>query len=272
MPSLADKSVLITGASSGIGAFLARELVRRGARVGLLARREERLQALAEELRSDRGQAAWARADVTDQEELFRGLDAVTEELGGVDVVVANAGFGRPERPERFKPGRALAMYDVNLLGALRLFEWAIPRFVEQRSGHIVGVSSIASFFGMTYSGSYCGSKAALRIHLQSLRISMHRVGVDVTTICPGFVKSELTDDNAYYMPFLWKTERAARKIADGIEKRRREVIFPWQMKLLAMLVVRVLPTALTESLMQRYADPKQIKKTPEPPVAEAQS
>ncbi|MEE8526893.1 MAG: SDR family NAD(P)-dependent oxidoreductase, partial [Thermoanaerobaculia bacterium] len=250
MPSLADKSVLITGASSGIGAFLARELVRRGARVGLLARREERLRELAEELRADGGQAAWARADVTDQEELYRGLDAVSEELGGADVVVANAGFGRPERPERFKPGRSLATYDVNLLGAIRLFDWAIPRFVDRRSGHIVGVASMASYFGMTYSGSYCGSKAAMRIHLQSLRISLHRHGVAVTTICPGFVKSELTDDNAYHMPFLWKTDRAARKIADGIEKRRREVLFPWQMKLLAMLVVRVLPTALTESLV----------------------
>jgi len=269
MPSLADQSVLITGASSGIGAFLARELVRRGAGVGLLARREERLRALAEELRAGGGRAAWARADVTDQEELHRGLDAVAAELGGADVVVANAGFGRPERPDRFKPGLSLAMYDVNLLGAIRVFEWAIPRFVERRSGHLVGVASMASYFGMTYSGSYCGSKAAMRIHLQSLRISLHRHGVAVTTICPGFVESELTDDNAYYMPFLWKTDRAARKIADGIERRRREVLFPWQMKLLAM-VVRALPIALTESLVERYADPKQIKKTPEPPVAEA--
>lgn len=259
MSTIADKSVLITGGSSGIGAHLARELASRGARVGILARREERLRQVTDEILGRGGQAAWAVADVTDGDGLERALDALADALGGVDVVVANAGYAIPEPPHRFKPGRALKLYDVNLLGALRLFDWALPRFLERRSGHLVGIASIAGFLGVTDSGSYCGSKAALRIHLQSLRVSLKRYGIAVTTICPGFVESELTADNAYFMPFLWKTDRAARRISDAIAKRRGEVIFPWQMWLATSLVVRALPTALTEALIARLADPKQI-------------
>lgn len=249
MIRLAGRAVLITGASSGIGAHLARELARRGARVGLLARREDRLRELAGELAESGGTAAWAEADVTRSEGLGEALDRLAEELGGVDVAVANAGYGRPEPPHKFRPGRALSMYDTNLFGMLRVIDWALPRFLERRGGHLVGVASVASFLGMTHNASYCGSKAAMRVHLQSLRVSLRPYGVAVTTICPGFVKSELTDKNQFHMPFLWETGRAARKIADAIEKRRGEVVFPWQMKLV-ILVTRLLPTALVERVL----------------------
>jgi short-subunit dehydrogenase len=256
MTYFAGKAVVITGASSGIGAWLAREAARRGARVGLLARREERLAQLAAEIEEAGGRAAWASADVVDAGELERGLDRLAEELGGADVVVANAGYGRPEPPHKFKPGRALAMYDVNLFGMLRTVDWALPRFLDRRSGHLVGVASVASFLGMTNSASYCGSKAAMRVHLQSLRVSLAPYGVAVTTICPGFVESELTEKNKFRMPFIWETERAARKIADAIEKRRGEVVFPWQMKAFIGLATRVLPTALVE----RFMTPRKAK------------
>lgn len=250
MSYFADKAVLVTGASSGIGAHLAREAARRGARVGLLARREERLREIAAEIADAGGRAAWASADVADAEELARALDRVAEDLGGDDVVVANAGYGRPEPPHKFQPGRSLTMYDTNLFGMLRTVDWALPRYLERRSGHIVGVASVASYLGMTNSASYCGSKAAMRIHLQSLRVSLRPYGIAVTTICPGFVESELTEKNNFPMPFLWKTERAARKIADAIERRRGEVVFPWQMKLFIGLATRLLPTALVERVM----------------------
>ena len=256
MTYFAGKAVVITGASSGIGAWLAREAARRGARVGLLARREERLAQLAAEIEEAGGRAAWASADVVDAGELEGGLDRLAEELGGADVVVANAGYGRPEPPHKFKPGRALAMYDVNLFGMLRTVDWALPRFLDRRSGHLVGVASVASFLGMTNSASYCGSKAAMRVHLQSLRVSLAPYGVAVTTICPGFVESELTEKNKFRMPFIWETERAARKIADAIEKRRGEVVFPWQMKAFIGLATRVLPTALVE----RFMTPRKAK------------
>jgi short-subunit dehydrogenase len=247
-----DKNIVITGASSGIGAYLARELADRGAGVGLLARRQDRLEELAEELRQRGGKVAFAAADVTDPEALHRALDSIAEELGGVEGVVANAGYGLPEPPHKFTPERSQAMYDVNLFGMLHTLDWAIPRFLKQESGHIVGVASVASYLGMPNSYSYCGSKAAMRVHLQALRLSLKPYGIPVTTICPGFVESELTDSNKFKMPFLWKTDRAARKIADDIEKQKAEVIFPWQMALFIFLMTRLLPRSVTEWLLSR--------------------
>lgn len=251
--SMSGKIVYITGGSSGIGAELARELIGRGASVGLLARREDRLRELTDELRGTGGAATWAVADVTDRNGLHAACDALSEELGEADIVVANAGYNRPETRRDFKPGRALAIYDTNLLGCLRLFDWALPRFLERGSGHIVGISSVASYFGFPGNAAYCGSKAALRVHLQSLRLSLKRSHIPVTTICPGFVESELTDSNDFKMPFLWPTDRAARRIADAIDARRAEVVFPWQMRLAVTFgVARLLPRAVVEWLLVR--------------------
>ncbi len=253
MSYLEGKSILISGASSGIGAVLARELARRGARVGLLARRAERLEALAAEIEEAGGQAAWAVADVADAEALCRALDDLARELDGVDMIIANAGYGHPENPAKLKPGTAERMYDINLFGMLRMIDWALPGFWERRSGHIVGVASMASYLGMPNSASYCGSKAAMRVHLQSLRVSLKRRGIAVTTLCPGFVDSELTRKTKAPMPFFWPTDRAVRYIADALERRRGEVMFPWQMRWIIQLLAR-LPTALSEWLIGRMA------------------
>ena len=166
MSRLAGRRILITGASSGLGAGLARELTRRGARVGLLARRRERLEALAAELD---GNAAWAEADVTDDEALVDACDHLADVLGGCDVVIANAGYGEQNPPYRFRPGTDWAMYDTNVGGMIRLFDWALPRFLERREGHLVGVASMASYVGMPAMPAYCGTKAAMRVHLQGL-------------------------------------------------------------------------------------------------------
>lgn len=252
MVAVRGQSVLISGASSGIGEFLARELVWRGARVGLLARREERLRELTVEIEHSGGRAAWATADVADGAALSAALDALEADLEGVDVVIANAGYGRPDPP--YKPGSAIKMYDVNLFGMLRMIDWALPRFLQARRGHLVGVASVASYAGLPYNASYSGSKAAMRIHLQSLRVSLKHQGIAVTTICPGFVKSELTDSFDYPMPFLWETPRAAAYIVDAIEKRRGEVVFPWQMRLIQQALSRLLPVATLEWLLARGA------------------
>lgn len=250
---LAGRKIFITGASSGIGAFLAEELASRGAAVGLLARREDRLRELTAKLRAAGHTAAWAKADVLDMAVLGGACDQLERELGGVDVVVANAGYGQPETPHRFKPGASVALYDTNVLGMLRLFDWALPRFLERRSGHLVGIASLASYVAFPNSASYCGSKAAMRVHLQGLRVSLVRYGIAVTSICPGFVRSELTDQVKQKLPFFWETDRAARRIADAIEKRRGEVMFPWQMAWLLRIASR-LPTPLVEAVLRTRA------------------
>jgi short-subunit dehydrogenase len=115
----------------------------------------------------------------------------------------------------------------------------------------------VASYLGLPLNPSYCGSKAAMRVHLQALRTTLRPRGIAVTTICPGFVKSELTADAKFTMPFLWDTDRAARTIADALEKRRGEVVFPWQMRWLKQVAVRWMPVAVVEALLGRRP-PKQ--------------
>ncbi|MEM9290881.1 MAG: SDR family NAD(P)-dependent oxidoreductase [Acidobacteriota bacterium] len=247
-----DKVFIISGASSGIGEHLAREMVRRGAAVGLMARRQERLESLAEELRASGGRAAWAVADVQSTEAVHQAMDQLQQELGDVFGIIANAGFGRPEPVSKHKAGRSEVLYDVNLLGMIRMIDWALPAMVERRAGHIVGVASIASYLGFPITPSYSGSKAAMRVHLQGLRCSLKRYGVSVTTICPGFIKSELTDRNDFKMPFLWETDRAVRYMANAIERRRGEVAFPWQMRWLVRGFATRLPTSWVEALMSR--------------------
>ncbi|MEM1181392.1 MAG: SDR family NAD(P)-dependent oxidoreductase [Acidobacteriota bacterium] len=251
MSTFQDKVVVISGASSGLGAEMARQLYARGAKVGLLARREERLRELHEELGGD-DRVDYEAADVTDGVGLERALNRLRERLGGLDVLVANAGYGRPESPHKFKPGTGIQMYDTNLFGMLRMIDWALPDFLEKGSGHIVGVASLASYQGMPNSPAYCGSKAAMRVHLQSLRLSLRPYGIAVTTICPGFVESELTAENKFPMPFMWKTERAVRLMVDAIEAQRGEVTFPWQMRLILGFINRLLPTRLTEWVLGR--------------------
>lgn len=253
MASFRDRIVFITGASSGIGEELAREVVRRGGRVGLLARREERLQELASELESMReGSAAWAAADVTDDDGLVKALDRLEAELGGVDIVVANAGYGRPEPPHKFRPGAAIHMYDTNMFGMLRLIDWVLPKMLARESGQIVGVASLASYLGLVNSAAYSGSKAAMRVHLQGLRVSLEPYGIEVTTICPGFVESELTDQARFKMPFMWPTDRAVRYMSDAIEAGKGEVMFPWQMAAMIRVMHNLVPTRLAEFLMSR--------------------
>ncbi|MEM9554328.1 MAG: SDR family NAD(P)-dependent oxidoreductase [Acidobacteriota bacterium] len=259
MSDLTDSRVFITGASSGIGEALARELARRGAYVGLLARRDDRLRALAAELGE---RAGWRTADVTDETGFAAALEALREELGGVDIIVANAGYGMPEPPHRMRPGVSVPMVDTNYLGMLRMIDWALPQFLARGSGQIVGIASLASYVGMPNSATYCASKAAMRVHLQSLRVSLKPYDIEVTSICPGFVESELTAKNRARMPFLWPTDRAARTIADAIGRGSGEVTFPWQMALPIKLLM-CLPAGLTEWIAGRirpavkpYRDP----------------
>lgn len=273
MSSLKDKVVMISGASSGLGAEMARNFARRGARVGLLARREDRLQELAGQITAESGDSgdgggsgearvAYSAADVTDRQGLEDALDQLRDELGGADVIVANAGYGRPEPPHRHKPGTAARMYETNLFGMLYMIDWALPSMLENGDGHIVGVASLASYQGLPNSPSYCGSKAAMRVHLQSLRSSLEPYGVGVTTLCPGFVETELTAENRFTMPFLWKVDRAVELMVDAIEARRGEVAFPWQMRLILGALNRM-PNASKEWLLGRSTPKKRPLELP---------
>jgi short-subunit dehydrogenase len=235
---------LVTGASSGIGLALARELGRRGYDVALLARRTEPMEGA--------GKAAIA-CDVTDLASVRDAVRRAEEALGGpIDLAVANAGISVPMHGANFKVEDAERIFRVNVLGMMYLFDAVIPSMVERRSGRFAGVASIAGLRGIPAAGPYSASKAAMQSFLEAARIELAPHGVGVTIVNPGFVATPLTEKNRFRMPFLMDAEEAARRIADGIEKGKRVVEFPWQMSLL-MRTVRHVPDRLYDRIFARY-------------------
>jgi len=235
-----QRVAVVTGASSGIGRALARELAARGYAVGLTARRAERLTALAAEIDAAGGRAAWAAADAADRAQTHAALRALTDALGPVDLLVANAGVGISA--PLLEPNAAAyeAMVAVNLLGPYYAFEAVAPAMVERGSGHLVAVSSLAAYVTAAGSGQYSATKAGLNRWMDSVRLELHGKGIAVTTINPGFIKTAMTADNDFEMPLLMSPEEAARRMADAIEKKKKVYDFPWRMGVAARLVARL--------------------------------
>lgn len=250
--STAPESVtLITGASSGIGWDLAKELARRGQSVGLAARRREPLVALSEEIRVAGGRAVALPCDVSDREQVFDAVARCRSELGPIDRLVANAGIGSPTPALRFRGRTVERIFATNLLGLAYAFEAVLPEMLARRQGHLVGVSSIAAWQGVPTSGGYSASKAAVSNLLDALRVELKPHGIAVTTICPGFVATPMTAQNDVPMPFMLTAPEAARRMARAIEARRARYAFPWQLVCLARLG-QWLPTFVSDWILGR--------------------
>lgn len=244
------KVVLITGASSGIGRALAVELGRRGASVALLARRAEELLKVAEEVEREGGRALTLPADVRVATEVSAAVARVEELWGRVDVLVANAGFATVKAASELRAGEVSDMIAVNFIGASNSVSAVMPGMIKRGSGHLVAISSLASFRGLPKSAAYSASKAAMSTFFESLRVDLKRSGIMVTTIHPGFIRTPLTDGRKS-LPFLVEVDEAARKIVRAVELRRRTYAFPWQLAGLVGLA-RFLPDALYDRIASR--------------------
>lgn len=240
-----DKCVLITGASSGIGWALAEHVAARGARVGLIARRTDKLAELARRIESGGGRAAFAVADVADPDQTARAVRLLEDTLGACDVLVANAGVHRHTRGDVFNADNARAVFATNVNGVINAIGVVLPTMVERRRGQLAVVASMAAMLGLPEVGAYSASKAALVTLAESLRVDLHRFGVRVTTICPGFVETPMIASHPRrVLKFVLQPDEAARRIARAIERGRAECWFPWPMWLLARLA-RALPFGL---------------------------
>ena len=233
---------LVTGASTGIGRALAQELARRGHAVGLIARRGELLAELADALAATGARVAWASADVTDRTSTEAAVEQIVAALGPVDLLVANAGGSEPSPAQKVPVDAAIRVMQLNYFGVLHVVGAVLPSMLARRAGHLAVVSSVASFRGMPTHGAYCASKAAVSTLFESFRIDLAGSGVTVTTIHPGFVATPLTEKNRHPMPFLLSAERAAGIIADGLARRRVDITFPWQLRVLMGWMLRWTP------------------------------
>jgi short-subunit dehydrogenase len=225
-----QKVVFITGASSGIGRGLAVELGRKGASLGLLARRAETLREIAEEVEAAGGHALALPADVKDAAAVRAAANQVREKFGRVDVLVANAGIGVTTDARELRAEEVADVIGVNVLGAVNSVTAVLPEMVEKKSGQLVVISSLAAYRGLPKSAAYCASKAAVSAFFESLRVDLQGSGLDVTIIHPGFIKTPLTAGREAQMPYLMELDDAVKKIVRAIEKRKKSYAFPWQL------------------------------------------
>ncbi len=252
----------MTGASSGIGAELARQLARHGARVAIAARRADRLETLAAELRGMGAEVFAVGCDVADPASVTRALAAVEARLGAPDVAILNAGIGESRRIDEFSVAWVRRIVETNLFGVLYFVEPLLRSMLARGAGTIAVTSSLSRDRAMPQVGAYAASKAALSAVVESLGIDAASRGVRFVTVEPGFVKSPMTDRNRFRMPFMVPTDRAAAIMLSGIARGVPLVRFPWPTAAMTW-VFRMLPARLFR-FAARLLVPKGDLKAPE--------
>ncbi|HXZ52161.1 MAG TPA: SDR family oxidoreductase [Burkholderiales bacterium] len=241
--------VVITGASSGIGAALARHYAGPQSTLALIARREAELARLAASLP---GRTFTYPLDVADGAALGRAARDFVGRCGAPDLVIANAGVSVGTHGDELADVAKLRrMLEVNCAGLAASLAAFAPAMRAAGRGTLAGIASVAGFRGIPGAGAYSASKAAAIAWLESLRNELARSGVAVVTVCPGYVDTPMTRVNRYRMPFLLPADEAARRIARAIAARRRVAVIPWQMALVGP-VFRLLPGALFDRLMAK--------------------
>jgi short-subunit dehydrogenase len=251
--------VLITGASSGIGAALARRLVARGDEVWVAARRRDRLDALVGELEQAGGKAHAVTLDVGELDTLASALAALDDEAGGFDLVIANAGIGGVgAAASGTHLDAARKVFDINFTGAIGTLLGAMHKMLPRGRGHLVAVSSLAGELPLPVALDYGTSKAGLSYFVRAMRHDLKPKGLDVTLVLPGFVTSEITDQNDFPMPFIIPAAKAADIIVRGIERRKKEVRFPLAYRL-AFIVAGLLPLWLVGAIAVKGAPPDKM-------------
>jgi NAD(P)-dependent dehydrogenase (short-subunit alcohol dehydrogenase family) len=240
--SVKDRRVWVTGASAGIGRAVAVELVRRGATVIASARNEQALNDLARDCGG--GHVVALPLDVTDRQANLRAADAIRKRLGGLDIAFFNAGTCEYVDVETFDSAVLERTMKTNFLSMVYGIEAVLPLLRASRGAQLVGMSSTVAYRGLPRAEAYGASKAAIKYLFESLQIDLKRDGISVSVICPGFVRTPLTDRNDFPMPFRVEADDAARRIVDGIEDKRPEIHFPKRFsipsKLLALLPNRL--------------------------------
>jgi NAD(P)-dependent dehydrogenase (short-subunit alcohol dehydrogenase family) len=238
--------LFITGASSGIGRALVEHYAAQGAQIGVCARRGELLQSLS---------AGWPAQvvgyplDVTDAAALRAAADHFMTHFGTPDIVIANAGVSVGTLSEYAEDLDAIRrVMDVNFFGMAATFSPFIAAMRRAGGGRLVGVASLAGIRGVPGAEAYSASKAAAISYLESLRVELRDAGIQVLTLCPGYIRTPMTTHNPFPMPFLLPADVAARRFARAIARGRSYTVIPWQMVPVAALL-RLLPNALYDRL-----------------------
>lgn len=243
------KKVVISGASSGIGFALARYYLERGAMVAAFARRGDLIQTLSAEFPE---KVFCYPLDVRDATAIQNAAQDFISRIGIPDVVIANAGVSRGTLTEYAEDIDAFQqVLDINVLGMVKTFQPFLEAMRESKNGTLVGIASVAGFRGLPGAGAYSASKAAVISYLESLRVELRGSGVKVVTICPGYIKTPMTDVNPYSMPFILDVDDAAKRMARVIDRGCSFSVIPWQMGLVGR-AMKLLPNWLYDLILKR--------------------
>lgn len=246
-----NKTVLITGASSGIGYSLAKLLPKENCSVALLSRRENILNDLVNEIKVYNTQVKAYKCDVGNFDEVKNVFQSVKKDFGRIDVAILNAGTSLRTDVTNYSSQAAKEIFNVNTLGVINCVEQLLTDFMQRREGMIVGVSSLAESRGFPRSGFYSASKAAASLLLESLRIELKHYNVKVITVKPGFVRTPMTDKNEFHMPFIMAVDKAAMIILKGIKKEKKIIQFPLPI-VIGSKLVKFMPNWLFDYLMSK--------------------
>ncbi len=250
--------VLVTGGTSGLGREMAIQLGRRGARVAVTGRRQDKLAETAQAVAAAGGECLLLLGSVTDPALVKSHYAAIKEKWGGLDWAILNAGVGDSRNAREFDAEIYHWTFATNVGGVVNWMEAVIPDMLAQGSGIIAGIASIAGYRGLPNSGAYSASKAALITLLESTRVDLRGTGVSVVTVSPGFVESEITARNdPKDLWFMLPVEEGVRRLLRGIEKKKRLVHFPWQLSYLMIYVVHNLPDFLYDWIIGKLVTRK---------------
>ena len=243
-------SIVITGASDGIGRALAFEMAKRGYTLGLCARRLDKLKSLKKEiLKTYPGCAVdVAQLDVTDYDKIGPVLNKFKADLGTLDIVLANAGIARAGKVGKAPWQNMIEVVETNVNGAMVTLSEALKIFREQGHGQLVGTSSVAAYRGLPNNAAYSASKAALATFMEAIRAETVNENIDVTVLYPGFIDTAINRDMKS-RPFVIPVEEGARLFADLIEEKVASATVPkWPWSLLGSFM-KVLPTSVLSKM-----------------------
>lgn len=248
------KTIIITGATRGIGKQLALAYASQNSNLVLIARNEQQLEEVAQQCAQLGAKTIWKAIDVKDADALKAFLLEVDDKMP-VDLIIANAGVASTLQPnwqeENFQD--STETFAINLHGVINTITPLLPSMIKRRRGQIAIMSSIAAFRGLPQSPSYCASKAAINIYGQSLRAWLSRYDVDVNVIFPGYVKTDMCDQlGVVPKPFLMSSKKAAKTIQNGLMKNKPCIVFPWQLNLLIKLTC-ALPKRLVDKILNQF-------------------
>lgn len=251
---------LITGAGSGIGRALARILAANGYAIAAVDLQAEPMRLLAEELTAKQSRMAWRVADVTEPAGLFQAVRELEMDLGPIDLLIANAGIGLETTGMQYDVVAMNKVLNVNLLGVSNSIGAVLPGMIERKRGHLVGISSMASFRGLPRMLAYSASKAGVNAIMDGLRVELQATGVHVTTVCPGWVRTPMTAQLGGKLDQLMDVETAAAEIVYAIKHKLLFHAFPRRIRW-RLGIVTSLPRSWQDHIIRRMMNLVRIKK-----------